>query len=137
MRYVVSASLLVAGIIHLFPLTGVVGAGRLEALYGVAFEDPTTLVLMRHRAVLFGLLGCLLVYAVLRPGLRTVAFALGLASVLSFIVLAGFDGWDFSREIHRVVQADWIALLALGAGAVAHAAEARRPRTVMSTSRTE
>lgn len=129
MRYLVYGSLLLAGIIHLLPLSGVAGARRLEALYGVAFDDPTTLLLMRHRAVLFGLLGCLLVYAVLRPGLRTVAFALGLGSALSFIVLAGFDGWSFSREIHRVVLADWIALLALVAGSIAHAAETDEPES--------
>lgn len=134
MRYVVSGSLLVAGIIHLLPLTGVVGARRLEALYGVAFDDPTTLLLMRHHAVLFGLLGCLLVYAAFRPDLRTVAFALGLGSVVPFIVLAGYDGWSFSREIHLVVLADWIALLVLALGWVAHAAESRRTRATIPAS---
>lgn len=123
MRYVTSGALLVAGIIHLLPLSGVLGPGRLEVLYGATFNDPTTLLLMRHRAVLFGLLGCFLVYAALRPGLRTIAFVLGFISVLSFIVLAGYDGWSFSREIHRVVLADWIALVALVAGSITHATE--------------
>ena len=136
MRYVVSGSLLVAGIINLLPLTGVIGARRLEALYGVAFDNPTTLLLMRHRAVLFGLLGFLLLYAALRPGIRTAAFALELGSVLSFIVLAGYDGWSYSREIHRVVAADWIALMALVAGSIAHAAETRQSRATTPASST-
>ena len=67
MRRIVAVSLLIAGIIHLLPLTGVLCAAQLERLYGLPFGQPDLLILMRHRALLFGLLGGLLVAAAFRP----------------------------------------------------------------------
>jgi len=57
MRLLISAMLIVVGVIHLLPLSGVLGSARLGALYGVPIDDPNLEILMRHRAVLFGLLG--------------------------------------------------------------------------------
>lgn len=60
MRYLVSAMLVVVAVIHLLPLSGVLGSERLAALYGLSFNEPNLAILMRHRAVLFGLLGLFL-----------------------------------------------------------------------------
>lgn len=71
MRHLVSAMLVIVGVIHLLPLSGVLGVGRLAALYGVSISDPNLSVLMRHRAVLFGLLGAFLVFAAFKPTFQT------------------------------------------------------------------
>ncbi len=88
MRYLVSAMLVIVGIIHLLPLSGVLSESRLTVLYGIPFDEPNLEILMRHRAVLFGLVGALLIAAAFRPALRTVAFIAGLARVISFLYLA-------------------------------------------------
>ncbi|MER0044432.1 hypothetical protein [Pseudomonas sp. MGal98] len=80
--------LLIVGVIHLLPLVGVLGGERLNALYGLSFNEPNLHILMRHRAVLFGLLGGLLVAAAFLPSLRAIALVGGLISVLSFLLLA-------------------------------------------------
>ncbi len=119
MRYIVSISLLVAAIIHLLPLVGVLGGDRLQLLYGVAIEGPDLQILMRHRAVLFGLLGTYLLVAAFMPALQPSALAVGLVSVLSFLLLAWTtDGYNTS--IARVVTADVIALVALLIGTAAY-----------------
>ena len=67
MRWLVSAMLMVVGVIHLLPLSGVLGGARLVSLYGISIDDPNLEILMRHRAVLFGLLGAFLIYAAFKP----------------------------------------------------------------------
>jgi len=119
MRYLVSASLIVAGIIHLLPLSGAMGAERLATLYGLDFSEPNLSILMRHRAVLFGLLGAFLVFAAFRSSLQAIAFIAAFVSVLSFLLLAWSSG-GYNTLVGRVVTADLVALVALVIGAAAY-----------------
>lgn len=105
------------------PLPGVLGAGQLTRLYGVAADDPNVGILLQHRAVLFGLLGVLLVAAAFRHELRAVALIAGLVSTLSFLVIALHAG-GYNSQVARVVAADAVAVVLLLAAGVAqwHAA---------------
>jgi predicted tellurium resistance membrane protein TerC len=119
MSKLIAVLLLVAGIIHLLPLAGVLGGERLNALYGLALDEPNLQILMRHRAVLFGLLGALLMAAAFIPGLRTLALLGGLLSVVSFLLLA----WSaplYNEALRRVVVAGWVALACLLPAMVLH-----------------
>ena len=107
---------MLVGIIHLLPVSGVLGPDRLAALYGISISDPNLDVLMRHRAVLFGLLGCYLVYAAFTPQAQVVAIAAGFVSVVSFIWLAQ-PTERINELLMRVVIADYIALACLVAAA--------------------
>ena len=118
MRYITTAALLVVAIIHLLPLSGVLGAERLTTLYGVAVTDPNLAIVMRHRAVLFGLLGAFLLYAAFQPAWQPMAFVAGFVSVLSFLWLSWSVG-GYNAQISRVVLADWVALISLLVGLVA------------------
>jgi hypothetical protein len=111
--------LVVVAVIHLLPLSGVLGGARLHALYGLAFDDPSLEILMRHRAVLFGLLGAFFLYAAFRPAFQPVAFAAGFASVLSFLGLVWSVG-HYNAQVGRVVTADIVALVALVVGVAAY-----------------
>ena len=70
MRFVVPAVLLLVAAIHALPLLGVLGAARISGLYGIAVDDPNLEILMRHRAVLFGLLAAFLAYAAFHRALH-------------------------------------------------------------------
>lgn len=120
MQQLVSAMLVVVALIHLLPLSGALGAARLRSLYGIALDEPNLLILMRHRAVLFGLLGAFFLYAAFRPDLQPVALVLGFASVLSFLGLAWSVG-NYNRQLGRVFAADVVALVCLAIGAAAKA----------------
>lgn len=119
MRYVVAAMLVVAGLIHLLPLSGVLGGERLAALYGGNFDEPNLAILMRHRAVLFGLIGSFLLFAAFKPALQTIALVGGMISVASFLYLAWAVG-GYNAQIGRVFLVDVVILVCLGIGAVAH-----------------
>ncbi len=103
------AVLLGVALLHLVPVVGWLGKPRLHALYGVTVEDPDTLVLLRHRALLLGLLGVVLAWGALEPLLRNGAVALGIVSMAGFVVLAGHN----KGPMRRVFLSDVVALLAL------------------------
>lgn len=112
MQTLTSLCLIIAAIIHLLPTLGVLGATQLSTLYQLDLSEPNIAILMRHRAVLFGLLGAFLMGAAFKPELQLMAILVGLISVVSFLVLAYGTG-GYNPAIAKVVKADWIALIAL------------------------
>ena len=99
----------VVGLINALPLVGVLGSAQLASLYGQTVSDPDLLLLLRHRAVLFGLLGALLIAAAFRVQLRTVATIAGLISMASYCLLAlPLD--THGGELQRVFWVDVVAL---------------------------
>jgi hypothetical protein len=118
---ITSVSLISVGAIHLLPLSGVLGPDRLTALYGIDFSHPSLSILMRHRAVLFGLLGVFLIVAAFKPQLQASAFVAGFVSVASFLWIASTTD-QYNAAIRRVVVADWVALVLLAVGLTAYVA---------------
>src|SRR5262245_23607459 len=98
----VQAVLWITAVFHLLPVAGVLGPQRLLALYGLPFDQPLVLLLMRHRAVLFGAVAVLLIGAARLPmaddaaakagwtagHLQVAAMAVALVSTASFVALA-------------------------------------------------
>jgi hypothetical protein len=112
MRFILPIMLLVVGIIHILPLSGVLSAARLFELYGITFDDPNLEILMRHRAVLFGLLGIFLICSAFMPSLQLPALIAGFLSVVSFLYLSYTVG-GYNEQVNRIVIADKIALVCL------------------------
>jgi hypothetical protein len=119
MRFVVPTILILVAIIHALPILGVLGAAKLTELYGITVRDPNLELLLRHRAVLFGLLAAFLACAAVRPELHRLALVAGFVSVMSFLFLAQPVG-SLNTALITVVRADWIALTLLVVGAVCH-----------------
>lgn len=111
--HAVSGLLILVGLINLVPAVGVIAPMRLGALYGIAPETPDLLLLLRHRALLFALLGGFIVLAAFRPALQPLAFVAALVSMGGFLLLAA--GNAHGEAIARIVRADLagLALLAL------------------------
>ena len=120
MRFIIPAMLVAVGIIHILPLSGVLSATRLFDLYGITFDDPNLEILMRHRAVLFGLLGIFLLSSAFLPSLQLAALITGFVSVVSFLYLAYSVG-GYNDQVNRIVIADKAALVCLLVGSIAYA----------------
>lgn len=108
-RRIIQVALIVAGLIHFLPVTGVIGAERLTAMYAIPFADPNLLILMRHRAVMLGLLGGLVLYSVFRPGMQGTGIVVGTVSLASIVGLAWSVG-GYNQSLSRVVMADSVAV---------------------------
>ncbi len=112
MQKIISAMLIVAAIIHLLPIAGALGSAQLARLYSISLTEPNLVLLMRHRAILFGLFGLFLIYAAWQPQLQALAIIGGLVSVISFLWLA-WSADEYNALLRRVVIADVVALACL------------------------
>jgi hypothetical protein len=117
MRALVTVLLLLAAAANLLPVLGALSTARLEALYGVVIQDTNLAILMRHRAVLFGIVGSLLAVAAFHAPVRPLAIPAGLVSMLAFVAIAGSVG-DYNPLLRRLVIVDVAASVALVAAAV-------------------
>jgi hypothetical protein len=111
------AGLVVAGVINLLPLSGVLGRSWLTSLYGLEIGSADLEILLRHRAVLFGILGALLLASVFIAGWRSAAVFAAALSMASFIVVALIVG-GYGPPIRTIIVADVIGLVALAPAVV-------------------
>ena len=112
MKRIVTAMLIVVAIIHLLPVSGVLSGEQLSTLYGLSFEEPNIEILMRHRSVLFGILGAFILYSAFKPKLHIYALISAAVSIISFLYIAWSVG-GYNSQVARVYMADIIALLCL------------------------
>ena len=122
---IITGLLLVVALIHLAPIVGFFGIEQLTALYEIDVVDRNVEILMRHRAVLFGILGGFIAYAAFRPAHQPIAFAIAFVSVASFIYLS-FSIGGFNVAIRKVVIADLVAAAALLSAVVLYVAKKAR-----------
>lgn len=101
--------LCIAGTIHLLPFVGVIGSSQLYSLYGFTIKEPNLLILMRHRAVLFGVFGSYLIKSAFdTKSNQNYAIISGLIAAGSFIMIA-YDVKGYNSKLNKVVLADYIA----------------------------
>ena len=111
--------LLLAGLVNGFPVIGALSGSVLERLYGLPIADPDLLLLLRHRAVLFGLLGALLIGSIFVTQWRGLAITAGLVSMLSFCALAWVQG-DANPALMRLFWVDLVMSVGLASAGVLH-----------------
>ncbi len=126
MKHLWTVLVLVAAAINLAPVLGAVSDGRMSAFYGIDLTDANIRVLMRHRAVLFGIVGGLLLASVFDSSLRILAYVVGFASMLSFLVIAWLVG-DYGAGIRRTILLDLVGAVALAGAVLVHGLWLRGP----------
>lgn len=114
---VIAGLLLLAAVIHLVPVVGVLSSSRVSALYDVTLEGPDLAVLMRHRALLFGVLGGVLVVGALDEPVRTTALVAALVSDVGYAVLCLAER-GHNAALRRVLVGDLVSIAALVAAGV-------------------
>jgi len=126
----VTSALVAAGLVHLIPSVGVLGADTLDVLYGTDLHDNDNDIdiLLRHRAVLFGILGIATLTAAWTRRLQTFALVANLASVASFVVIA-VTGPDTTPAIERVTLIDAVLAVLIAASIAETARERTNPNS--------
>lgn len=108
----IDAALLVSAIVHLTPATGLIGGEAVLRLYGVAIADGNMDLLLRHRALMFALIGTPMLLAAISGQWRGAAILLALINTVGFVVLA-WPGTNLTPELQRVMRIDAALILPL------------------------
>lgn len=120
--------LLVVALAHAVPAAAFFDADLLAVFYGVRDIDPDLEVLLRHRALLFGIVAGLLALGAFRHAYRALALAVGWASIASFVYLA-MTAAETHALIDRVAYADMGLAVLLAIATALSVIDARRRTT--------
>ena len=109
--------LVVVGLINLAPVVGVISAQKLESAYSVTLAGNDLAILMRHRALLFGILGAFILYSAFVPFYQSAAMIMGGVSMIGFALLV-FGTGDYNEAIGKVLFIDILGILVLLAAVI-------------------
>ena len=105
------------GIINFLPVLGVLSAERIAGAYDVEVAGNDMEILLRHRALLFGIVGGFVFYSLFNPAMQGAALTLAGISMVGFLVLVFMVG-GHNAALQRIMLAD-VAGIACLAGAIA------------------
>lgn len=111
-KTIISVLLIIVGLINFAPILGVISAEQLAKLYGVTLTDKNLIILLQHRALLFGIVGGFIIYAAFYPALQPYAFVAGLISMLGFLGIVWRNG-GYNNDLAKIITADIIGLILL------------------------
>ena len=109
--------LFIVGVINFLPLMGLFSAVQLSQAYGVELASNELQVLMRHRALLFGILGGFMFFSLFKPKMQLPAMIMTGCSMLGFLGLILLTG-DINDELVTITQVDVAGILFLSLAAI-------------------
>lgn len=108
----VSVILFVVGLINFVPVAGMVSSQAVSRAYGIDEPSGDLALLLRHRAVLFGIVGGFIIISAFFQSLQLAAVIMAYISMLSFLVLASLVG-PIGASLMRVKNIDVVAIALL------------------------
>jgi len=115
MEIIFRISLFIAGIINLLPSILAFLPEKLPSAYGIEILNADFELLLRHRAVLFGIVGGLMIYSSVSKSYYSISVLAGLVSMISFIILYFLIG-GVNQELSKVMKIDLVAVAILLVG---------------------
>ena len=111
--------LLITGMVHILPFSFLFFTEQLQKNYGVDMSDANLQLLLRHRAVFFGLIGFGLILSAIKKSYYGWASTIGLISMVSFIVLF-YQIEGVNQRLRSVMLIDVYVSIALLLSAVVY-----------------
>lgn len=116
MGNVITVCLVIVGLINFVPVIGVIAAQKMETAYAISLQSVDLQILMRHRALLFGILGGFILYSALNSQYQNVAMVMAAISMVGFAILVLITG-DYNPEIKKVLIIDIAGIVFLSIAA--------------------
>lgn len=125
MNRTISILLLIVGVINFLPIIGVLSAAKLSSAYSVDLVGNDIIILMRHRALLFGIVGGFVLFSVFRPAYQSVAMVMAAISMVGFLYFVWAAG-EYNDSIFRIAMIDLIGIACLVLASVLKYVSAKR-----------
>lgn len=116
MELIFRITLFIAGVINLLPSVLAFLPDKISKSYGIEIPNENYELLLRHRAILFGIIGGLMIYSAVAKKHYEVSTVIGLISMVSFIVLFFLIGKDINSELKKVMTVDIVGTVLLCIG---------------------
>lgn len=113
-------SLLIAGIINAGPVLIAFLPSKIKDSYGIILPDSNFELLLRHRAVLFGIIGGLMIYSAITKKHYDLSTLIGIISMASFLLLYFLMDGEINEALTVVMKIDVFAILLLLIGYTLH-----------------
>ena len=118
MELVFRICLFIAGIINIVPSILAFLPDKIQTSYGVEIPNANYELLLRHRAVLFGIIGGIMIYSAISKKYYSLAVVIGLISMFSFFVLKKLVNGEINPELQKVMNIDIAGIIILLIGFV-------------------
>jgi hypothetical protein len=118
MELVFRITLFVAGIINLLPSLLAFLPDKIAKSYGIEMPNANYELLLRHRAILFGIIGGLMIFSAITKKHYEIATTVGLISMISFTLLYFLMSKDINAELKNVMIVDILATMILLIGLI-------------------
>ena len=106
-------TLLIAGIINAIPALIAFLPAKITASYGIDIPDANFELLLRHRAVLFGIIGGIMIYSAILKKNYDLTTLIGMISMVSFLLLYFTIDGEINAALTTVMKIDTFAILQL------------------------
>lgn len=118
MELIYRITLFIAGLINLLPALLAFLPYKISKSYGIDIPNSNYELLLRHRAILFGIIGGLMIFSAVVKKHYEIATTAGLISMISFIILYFLIGNDINSELKKVMMIDVVATVILCFGLI-------------------
>ena len=117
MGKLITVCLIIVGLINFAPLIGILSAQKMESVYSVSIMGNDLAILMRHRALLFGVLGFFILYSAFNPIYQPAAMLMAGVSMIGFAILVLTTG-GYNEALAKVLIMDYIGIFFLTAAVI-------------------
>ena len=89
---------------------------KISQSYGINIPDANYELLLRHRAILFGIIGGFMIYAAISKQHYHLSFVMGMTSMLSFVFLYNLIDGSINDALKKVMKIDVFGIVLLFIG---------------------
>jgi hypothetical protein len=112
MNEAIQVLLFVVGVINFLPVMGVISADKLSRAYQIELPGNDLIILLRHRAILFGVVGGFILYSVFQPMYQDAAMVMAAITMVGYLYIVWAVG-GYNKAIFKVAMVDVVGIICL------------------------